>query len=232
MQTHKINIYQLLLWLSIFGIAMGFLEGIVVVYLRKIYFPEGFGFPLTKMTTNAFLLEVIREICTIIMLLAISSLSGKNRSGRILNFLSTFAIWDISYYIALKSFLNWPESLLTYDVLFLIPYPWISPVVAPVMCSALMLAMSIQLMCIFKQHPSFKLLISERLLIIAGTILILISFLWDYTILIINAPNHNGNILEISSTYVPEKFQWIIFISGFLMVIISFLLIIIRKKQQ
>ncbi len=32
--------------LALFGIAMGLLEAIVVVYLRELYFPDGFRFPL------------------------------------------------------------------------------------------------------------------------------------------------------------------------------------------
>jgi hypothetical protein len=34
-------------YLGIFGIAMGALEAIVVVYLRELYYPKGFSFPLT-----------------------------------------------------------------------------------------------------------------------------------------------------------------------------------------
>ena len=31
---------------TIFAIAMAFLEAVVVIYLRKIYYPNGFDFPL------------------------------------------------------------------------------------------------------------------------------------------------------------------------------------------
>ena len=31
---------------AIFAIAMGFLEAVIVIYLRKIYYPLGFNFPL------------------------------------------------------------------------------------------------------------------------------------------------------------------------------------------
>ena len=37
-----------LIWLTIYAVAMAYLESAVVVYLRAIYYPEGFGFPLAK----------------------------------------------------------------------------------------------------------------------------------------------------------------------------------------
>ena len=35
-----------LLIVTIYAIAMGFLESVVVIYLRKLYYPNGFDFPL------------------------------------------------------------------------------------------------------------------------------------------------------------------------------------------
>ena len=35
-----------MLWVSVFGITIGYFEAAVVVYLRAIYYPEGFAFPL------------------------------------------------------------------------------------------------------------------------------------------------------------------------------------------
>ena len=35
------------IWIvTIYAIAMGFLEAAVVIYLRKLYYPNGFDFPL------------------------------------------------------------------------------------------------------------------------------------------------------------------------------------------
>jgi hypothetical protein len=48
-----------------------------------------------------------------------------------------FGIWDLFYYVWLKVCLGWPSSLLTWDVLFLIPVPWVGPVLAPVPSSRL-----------------------------------------------------------------------------------------------
>jgi hypothetical protein len=35
-----------IIWLAVFSMAMGYLESAVVVYLRKLYYPDGFKFPL------------------------------------------------------------------------------------------------------------------------------------------------------------------------------------------
>jgi hypothetical protein len=60
--------------ITIFSIAMGFLEAAVVVYLRTLYYPEGFSFPLKNIPIDIFLVEIGREISTIVMLAFISSI--------------------------------------------------------------------------------------------------------------------------------------------------------------
>ena len=37
-----------LFWITIFSIAMALIETSVVVYIRKLYYPEGFRFPFTE----------------------------------------------------------------------------------------------------------------------------------------------------------------------------------------
>ena len=54
-------------------------------------------------------------------------------------FAVAFGIWDISFYAFLKLLLNWPDSLWTLDILFLIPVPWTGPVIAPMLVSATMI---------------------------------------------------------------------------------------------
>jgi len=39
---------KILLWITIFSIAMTFIETSVVVYIRKLYYPESFKFPFTE----------------------------------------------------------------------------------------------------------------------------------------------------------------------------------------
>ena len=128
-----------LLLVCIFSIAMGFLESAVVIYLRELYYPSGFKFPLIALPANITLVEIIREASTMIMLVLIGFFAGKNTTQRFSFFLFSFAVWDIFYYLFLKVFTGWPESLFTWDLLFLIPLPWIGPVITPCILSLTMI---------------------------------------------------------------------------------------------
>lgn len=84
-------------WVSLFSIAMGLFECIVVIYLRKIYYPEGFSFPLKIMESDIITVELLREAATLIMLLAVGAISGKTSVEKLGLFIYSFAIWDIFY---------------------------------------------------------------------------------------------------------------------------------------
>jgi len=45
-----------LIWLTLFAVAMAYLSA-VVIYLRTIYYPEGFAFPLKPIPTSIILLH-------------------------------------------------------------------------------------------------------------------------------------------------------------------------------
>lgn len=119
----------------VYAAAMGILEAIVVVYLRRIYYPGGFGFPLVEMDPSMLRIEVIREAMTLIMLGAVAWIAADRAWNRLLAFIVAFGIWDILYYAGLKISLNWPASWLEPDILFLIPRVWIGPVLAPILVS-------------------------------------------------------------------------------------------------
>ncbi|MHC4395075.1 MAG: hypothetical protein ACYS1A_05415 [Planctomycetota bacterium] len=116
----------------------------MVVYLRAIFYPEGFVFPLTDFGVGTLfkrllLTEVGREAATIILIFSGAWLFGQNRRQRFAYFFTIFAVWDIFYYVWLKILLNWPGSIMDWDILFLIPVAWASPVLAPVLISLTML---------------------------------------------------------------------------------------------
>ena len=132
---------------GLLAIAFGYIEAAVVVYLRQIFHPEGFifplmSFPLTAQSRSMVLVEVGREAATIVLIFCAAYLSGHNRRQRIAYFLVIFAIWDIFYYVWLKVLLGWPCSIMDWDVLFLIPLPWTGPVLAPVLVSLMMLVLA------------------------------------------------------------------------------------------
>ncbi len=127
----------------LFGIAFGYIEAAVVVYLRTIFYPAGFAFPLvdfgaTPLWRQHLLIEIGREAATLVVIITGARLFGQNLRQRLAYFLTIFAIWDIFYYVWLKVFLNWPASIMDWDTLFLIPLPWAAPVLAPVLVSLTM----------------------------------------------------------------------------------------------
>lgn len=217
-----------LLWLTLFSIAMGYLETSVVVYLRAIYYPSGFDFPLVNMNMLIAVTELGREAATIIMLAGIGIVAGKNSTQRFAWFIYCFAIWDIFYYVFLKLLLNWPESLFTWDILFLIPLPWVGPVIAPVIISLSMIVLAITLIYFNEKNNTLRLNSKEWLLLISGSLIVIISFILDcYRCIHI----HKGEVLEAVAQYVPLHFDWWIFWIGELLILTSITLFFVRAKR-
>jgi len=126
--------------LAIFGIAMAHLEGVVVVYLRKILGisdSQSNKESLKNFPKRYIFIEKTREIATIVMLLALALLVGETWLDTLIIFLWTFAFWDLFYYFSLYLLIKWPPKLTTIDVLFLIPRPWIAPVWFPIGVSSI-----------------------------------------------------------------------------------------------
>ena len=129
----------------LYSVGMGYVEAAVVVYLRRIYYPEGFKLTLAPIELHILRMEIGREVATLVMILGVSLLAYENRLKKMGAFLLIFGIWDIFYYVFLKALLNWPASFMTMDVLFLIPVPWIFPVVLPISVSTLMVGFGLWL---------------------------------------------------------------------------------------
>ena len=194
-----------LIWLVLFSIAMGFLEGAVVIYLRALYYPNGFAFPLILMSDTNALVEFFREIATIVMLLGIGMMAGRTANERLSFFLMSFAIWDIFYYVFLWFVLDWPQSLMDWDILFLVPVPWVGPVITPILITITMLALSAVLL--MREKGMSKI---EWTLIIVGSLVVILSWTIEFQ----QYSNRIGNTLEAISTYVPQIFPWAIFFLG------------------
>ena len=141
------NSLKRFLAVAFFGIAFGYIEAAVVVYLRAIFYPDGFVFPIANFAdmpgaVSFLLTEIGREVATLDLIFASCYLLGSNRRRRLAYFFIIFAIWDLFYYLWLKVLLDWPLSLMDWDVLFLIPAAWAGPVLAPILTSAIMLVIA------------------------------------------------------------------------------------------
>ena len=166
-------------WLTVFGITMGAFEAAVVVYLRELYYPHGFTFPLVAMPWRLVAVELGREVASLLMLAAVGALAGRRFWERFGAFVFCFGIWDLLYYVFLKIAIGWPVTLTDWDILFLIPYPWIGPVIAPVLIAVLMVVTG----CLFTRRYDRGGQIRPDVYVwiggLAGVAVLLFSFLRD-----------------------------------------------------
>jgi len=136
--------------LAIFAAAMGWLEAVVVVYIRALLgVAHGPATPAPdelarRLASLPWIIgtEQGRELSTLVMLAAVAWLAAPRARARLGAFLVAFGTWDIVYYLALYALLRWPPSPTTPDLLFLIPPGpwWMQPVWVPIAISALMIA--------------------------------------------------------------------------------------------
>lgn len=171
--------FRSLLWVSVFAASFAFVEAAVVVYLRALYYPEGFSFPLKEIPPSHLWVELAREFATLLMLASIGLIAGTTRWGRFAYFAIAFGVWDIFYYIWLKVALDWPATLFDWDILFLIPLPWIGPVIAPVLISLTLIVGGILILRYETSGIPFRPTPAVWALSLIGSAILLFSFMWD-----------------------------------------------------
>jgi len=232
MQTKNI------IWLTIFSIAMGMLESAVVIYIRELYYPQGFSFPLVMISNRVAATELLREAATVIMLMGIAYFSGKNFITRFGSFLYAFAIWDILYYVFLWLIIGWPESFLTWDILFLIPIMWVGPVIAPVIVSLTMILFGFVFWNTNNKGMNIKIIKKEWLMMIFASLILILSFTLDlikylsdnYTLKEALSFN-NENLINLTTHYIPSHYNWTLFVLGELLLLITIGLFYRRVKK-
>jgi hypothetical protein len=209
--------------LLLFGISFGYVEAAVVVYLRTIYEPirlrvhpkqaAGDLFPLitheqlraTAPERDRLVgTEAVREAATLLMLSGVALVAAGNWKLWLPAFALAFGTWDLFYYVFLKVLIGWPASLLTWDVLFLIPAPWAAPVLAPAIVSV-----SIIVTGVIALRRSVRMHVFHWTALALGGCLIVLSFLWD-------SPN-------IIAGGLPHRFAWAVFATGELFAVSAFL---------
>ena len=219
---------------------MGFMESAAVVYLRQIYYPDGFDFPLKIIENHIGLTEILREFATMVMLIVAGIIAGRTKTEKFGFFIFCFAIWDIFYYVFLKALLGWPESLLTWDILFLIPVVWVGPVIGPVTNSITMILLALLISYFTDKNLSTKIKSTEWLLLISGSLIIIISYTYDYMNYMIEgfgfaeifSYSKSEKILEYSAQYIPETFAWWIFIIGETILLTEIVSFFFRNKNK
>lgn len=224
---------------GVFAVAMGILEAVVVIYIRELYYPQGFDFPLEFLSPRMVTIEWLRETSTIIMIASVGIIAANRNLQRFLFFLYVFAVWDLVYYLVLKLLLGWPASLLTWDVLFLIPFTWASPVLAPVICSLTMILFSTILLFQMPKGIFLTIRSFEWSLLVSGSLLVLYTFMKDYGRLALSHLSPGGTEKQASredmwtavTQYVPEDFNWLVFGAGELLILIVLVTLFLRIRK-
>lgn len=201
--------------LTLFSISMGLLETAVVVYLRAMYYPNGFQFPVVSLSQTILVTELWRELATLIMLATIGYMNGETKSEKIAAFMYSFAVWDIFYYVFLKAFLNWPNSILDWDLLFLLPVPWIGPVLAPCLVSVTMIL--IYAIVMYKKSKGIRCKLDKTFwsLTLLGFSMILFTFMSDSVQTLIELSKLDSfDLLKDIRSFIPKSYNWPFFALG------------------
>lgn len=152
--------------------------------------------------------ELGREAATLVMLASAGVLVAVNFHQWMAAFLIAFGVWDIFYYVFLKVLLDWPASLMTWDILFLIPLPWVGPVITPVLVAATMIVCGTIVLWHEFAGRRVRLGLWSWLSIVAGGFVLVVSFCWDWR--------------NIAAGGYPATFAWPIYIFGLLLGIAGF----------
>jgi hypothetical protein len=189
-----------------YAIGMAFLEAACVYYLRtmvqRVEPYQANPLPFAGALGNV---EILREISTLVMLAAVGALAGRTWRTRLGYTAIAFGVWDIGYYAFLRIICGWPQSMLDWDVLFLVPVPWWGPVLAP-MCIAVLLIAGGTLTCRSPiNRPLDRVEIRVWRLMWLGVLLAFYTFMADS----LDALWHG---IDPKTAPLPVTFNWPIFV--------------------
>jgi hypothetical protein len=205
--------------LLLFGSAFGYLEAAVVSYLRQLHEPARQQFYPGRPASELFplltleqvraaggdqhgtlVIEIGREAATLLMLAAVGLAMARNTGQWAAAFAIAFGTWDITFYLFLKVLLGWPASLVTWDILFLIPVPWVGPVLAPMLVSVAMIAAGVWHLRSEARLKPIRIGRAHWTGIFGGASIIVISFAMDYR--------------NMMAGGMPHQFSWGTFALG------------------
>lgn len=221
-KQNRSGLGRVIVGLILFAVAFAYVEAAVVVYLRAVYEPlreqlnpdqvPGELLPLMPFQqfkaqgpryVNLLRTELGRELATLVLLAGAASLVARNFNEWIAAFIVSFGIWDIFYYVFLKLLIDWPASLLTWDVLFLLPVVWVGPVIAPVLVAAAMTLCGLLLLWRERSDRPVAFTPWHWVAIVAGGLIIAISFAGDFR--------------HVMAGGAPHPFPWSTYLGGLLL---------------
>ena len=139
------------------------------------------------------------------------------RPKRFFAVIAIFAVWDIFYYVWLKVILDWPASIMDWDILFLIPTIWASAVLCPIIISAIMLAFAVIILYRDAVGRPIKVTPFDWLIFLAASVIVVVSFC---------TPGRH-----IASPNYKAHFYWPIFALGAASAIAAFTKCLLKPEQ-
>lgn len=197
---------------------MGIFEGAVVVYLNRLQYLGELASLSDPRASRLILTEVIREAASIGMIVSVACLTARGLIPRLAQTAVIFGIWDIVYYIFLRWAIGFPATPLTWDVLFLIPGPWLGPVLAPILVSLALIVGGWSTLLREAAGRGPRPGVSHWALAIAGGLVVIASFMMD-------AP------ADFNGFNFPVRFRWEVFLSGLAMSTVAFALAMRRGER-
>lgn len=236
-QMNRSGFGRIVIGLLLFGISFGYVEAAVVVYLRTIYDPireqisptrsPGDLFPLIRLEQlqaagphhmHRLRTELGRELATLMLLGGAAVLAARNFREWMAAFVVSFGIWDICFYLFLRLLIDWPTSLLTWDILFLLPLPWVGPVISPTLIAAVMIITGSLVLWRERHDRPVDFTHRHWAALVAGGIVLVVSFCWDYR--------------NIMAGGYPQPFNWPLYGAGLLLAIAAFTHAFLRKGAR
>jgi hypothetical protein len=220
------NSARTLTTLGVYAVAMALLESTVVVYMRHLYYADNplDIFPLQFLNSYNALLELSREVATVIMILTVALLAdSSSRTRSFAAFVFVFGVWDLFYYFWLKVLMGWPRSWLEWDVLFLIPSVWLGPWICPVMISLLFITWGFWTL---RSTNKVSFAPGSLAVFVTGAGLGVMTFLQPALAVLIEGG------LEGLSRYTPSNFWWSLFVVGYLLMMCGFGMTLLSPKRS
>jgi hypothetical protein len=215
------------IWVAAFAAAFAWVESAVVLYLREIYFSGSFYFPIVVKWKDGELVvdhlmrvEFGREIATMLMLVSVGCMAGKNAWQKFSYFMIAFGVWDIFYYVWLWVAIRWPESIMTWDLLFFVPLPWVGPVITPVLIALAMVVAGTLIIYYSEKGVRIRWRWFDWAIILGCGLLMIVAFCWDWR-----------NIIQKPvkppvppNTGIPNPFAWWLYLPAYIFSVVYFAL--------
>jgi len=168
-------------------------------------------FPLVLLSEHDMVIELTRELATVVMLLTVSLLAVTGVTRVFAAFVYVFGLWDLFYYLWLKWMIGWPVNWLEWDVLFLIPWPWLGPWISAAAIAALFVLWGGRVLLV---HPKTGFSRAAAALFLVGALLALAAYLLPAFPLLLEGKEALRHI-------EPNGFAWGLYLPGYLLMAIG-----------